>query len=222
MTSSAQTQNTSVTGYNRLEELLNSLTHGVGALLALVGGIVLVALAALYADVWRVVGVSVYGVSMVMLFLASTLYHSARQPKWREAFKMFDHCAIFLLIAGTYTPFLLHNMRGTLGWTLFGIIWGLAAVGIVSKLLFGHRFKAIQVTTYLLMGWLVVVASAELPDVLNSAGLWLLVGGGVAYTLGVVFYLADRIPFNHAIWHLFVLAGGGLHYFAVYYGVVLA
>ena len=222
MTSSAQTQNTSVTAYDRLEEFLNSLTHGIGALLALVGGIVLVVLAALYADAWRVVGVSVYGVSMVLLFLASTLYHSARQPKWREAFKMFDHCAIFLLIAGTYTPFLLHNMRGTLGWTLFGIIWGLAGVGIVSKLVFGHRFKAIQVTTYLLMGWLVVVASAELPNVLNSAGLWLLVGGGVAYTLGVVFYLADGIPLNHAIWHLFVLAGGGLHYFAVYYGVVLA
>jgi len=208
------------TDYSLQEEQLNSLTHGLGVVLAVFGTGFLIVMAAFQGDPWMIAGVAVYGATMIALFLASTLYHSARQPRWRRAFKMFDHCAIFLLIAGTYTPFLLMNMRGPLGWTLFGIIWGLAAVGIISKLLFGHRFKFIQVTTYLLMGWLVLVASAELPQVLNSKGLALLVGGGLAYTLGVVFYLMHRIPYNHAIWHLFVLAGAGLHFFSVYAGIV--
>lgn len=211
-----------VQDYSPLEELLNSLTHGLGTALAVLGTLGLVVTASLQGDPWSIVAVTVYGLTLITLFLASTLYHSARQPRWRKAFKMFDHCAIFLLIAGTYTPFLLVNMRGATGWTLLGIIWGLAAVGIVSKLVFGHRFKFIQVSTYLLMGWLVVVASAELPQILSATGLWLLVGGGLAYTGGVVFYLLERLPMNHAIWHLFVLAGAGLHYFAVWFGVLNA
>ncbi|MDX1587472.1 MAG: hemolysin III family protein [Oleiphilaceae bacterium] len=208
--------------YTPLEERLNSLTHGLGAVLAVVATLSMVVMASLQGDPWRIVAVSVYGSTLITLFLASTLYHSAREPRWRRAFKMFDHCAIFLLIAGTYTPFLLVNMRGPTGWTLFGVIWGLATVGIVSKLVFGHRFKIIQVATYLLMGWLVVLASAELPEILNRTGLWLLVAGGLAYTGGVVFYLLERLPMNHAIWHLFVLAGAALHFFAVWYGVLAA
>lgn len=211
-----------VMDYTPLEERLNSLTHGLGAVLAVVATLSMVVMASLQGDPWRIVAVSVYGSTLITLFLASTLYHSAREPRWRRAFKMFDHCAIFLLIAGTYTPFLLVNMRGPTGWTLFGVIWGLATVGIVSKLVFGHRFKIIQVATYLLMGWLVVLASAELPEILNRTGLWLLVAGGLAYTGGVVFYLLERLPMNHAIWHLFVLAGAALHFFAVWYGVLAA
>lgn len=209
-------------GYHPLEELWNVLTHGLGAALALAGAIVLVSFAALNGDIWSVVGASVYGASMVLLFLASTLYHSARKPALRHAFKVFDHCAIFLLIAGTYTPFLLVNMRGTLGWTLLGVIWTLAVMGIGFQLVFGERYKGLQLATYLVMGWLVVVASTELPSMLGATELSLLVAGGIAYTLGVVFYLAHRIPFNHAIWHLFVLAGGILHYFSVYNGFLTA
>ncbi|TVP54673.1 MAG: hemolysin III family protein [Halomonadaceae bacterium] len=207
-------------GYSLREEQLNSLTHGLGVVLALIATVVMVVATSFQGDPWSIVAVTVYGLTLISLFLASTLYHSARQPRWRQAFKMLDHCAIFLLIAGSYTPFLLVNMRSGSGWMLFAIIWGLAAVGITSKLVFGHRFKLIQVATYLLMGWLVVVASAELPEILNNTGLWLLVAGGLAYTGGVVFYLMNRIPMNHAIWHLFVLAGAGLHFFAVWFGVV--
>lgn len=218
--SSQTTTTPTALDYSHREEQLNSLTHGLGVLLALVGTVVMVVAASLQGDPWSIIAVSVYGLTLISLFLASTLYHSARQPRWRQAFKMFDHCAIFLLIAGSYTPFLLVNMRSGSGWLLFAVIWGLAAVGITSKLVFGHRFKLIQVATYLLMGWLVVVASAELPGSLNSTGLWLLVAGGLAYTGGVVFYLMNRIPMNHAIWHLFVLAGAGLHFFAVWFGVI--
>lgn len=208
--------------YRPVEELWNALTHGLGAALALIGAIALVVQASFNGDGWSIASAAVYGTSMVALFLASTLYHSARKPSLRRAFKMFDHCAIFLLIAGTYTPFLLVNMRGTLGWALFAIIWGLAVAGIVLKLVFGHRFKGLQVATYLVMGWLVVVAATELPVILGVTELTLLVAGGLSYTIGVVFYLGDRIPFNHAIWHLFVLAGGALHYFAVYNGFLTA
>ena len=208
--------------YHPIEELWNALTHGLGVALALIGTVALVALASFHGGGWSIASAAVYGSSMVVLFLASTLYHSARRPALRRAFKMFDHCAIFLLIAGTYTPFLLVNMRGTLGWTLFAVIWGLAVAGIIFKLVFGHRYKGLQVATYLIMGWLVVVAATELPAILGVTELVLLVAGGLSYTVGVIFYLGDRIPFNHAIWHLFVLVGGALHYFAVYHGFLTA
>ncbi len=208
--------------YCAREERLNSLTHGLGVAVALPATVLLIVLTSLQAAPWKIVGVSIYGLTFTALFLASTLYHSARQPHLRQAFKVLDHCAIFLLIAGTYTPFLLVNLRGPLGWSLFGLIWGLALAGIVSKLVFGHRYKAIQVGTYLLMGWLIVVASEHLPGAIGATSIALLVAGGVAYTVGVLFYLGHRIPYNHAIWHLYVLAGGGLHWFAVYFGVVQA
>lgn len=210
------------TDYHPVEEIWNALTHGVGAVLALAGTVVLVVLSVFNGDAWSITSAAVYGTSMVVLFLASTVYHSVRRPALRRAFKVLDQCAIFLLIAGTYTPFLLVNMRGTLGWSLFAVIWGVAAAGIVCNLIFGDRYKGLQVTTYLVMGWLVVVAATELPSILGVTELALLVAGGLAYTLGVVFYLGDRIPFNHVIWHLFVLAGGGLHYFAVYNGFLTA
>lgn len=213
-------QSVSMQPYPPVEEWLNQVTHGLAALLSVVGMIVLLVMAAPMDDTWKLVSVSIYGASMTLLFLASTLYHSARQPARRQLFKMLDHCAIFLLIAGTYTPFLLVNMREGSGWTLFAVIWGLALGGIALKLVFGHRFKPLQIAIYLLMGWLVVVASKELAASVNTLGLWLVVAGGITYTLGVVFYLIKRIPFNHAIWHLFVVAGSTCHFFAIYHGVL--
>ncbi|MDX1633451.1 MAG: hemolysin III family protein [Marinobacter sp.] len=206
--------------YSKAEEWLNFVTHGLAALFSAAGMVVLIVLAALEADVWKIVSFSIFGISMTLLFLASTLYHSARRPEARRLFKMLDHCAIFLLIAGTYTPFLLVNMRGPVGWTLFGIIWSLALLGILFKLVFGHRYKPLQIIIYLLMGWLIVFASRELAATVNSLGLWLVVAGGVTYTLGVVFYLVKQIPFNHAIWHLFVIGGSTCHFLAIYHGVL--
>ncbi|HCD74128.1 MAG TPA: hemolysin III, partial [Alcanivorax sp.] len=153
---------------------------------------------------------------------ASMLYHGSRRPHWRAIYKMLDHCAIFALIAGTYTPFLLVNMRGTVGWTLFGVIWGLAFTGIILKLRFGNRYKLARVGIYLAMGWLVMFASGELMDTVSPLGFWLLLAGGITYTAGVVFYLADRLPYNHAIWHLFVVGGSVCHFYAIYYAVLPA
>lgn len=206
--------------YSPLEEWLNALSHGIAALLSVVGLVVLVTQASGQGDPWKIVSVSVYGASLFLLFLASTTYHAVRDPALKWRLKTCDHCAIFLLIAGTYTPFLLVNLRGETGWWMFGVIWGLTAFGITMKLVFGHRFKALQVITYLLMGWLVVFASSSLAENLNHQAIELLVAGGIVYTGGVVFYLVKSIPFNHAIWHLFVLGGSACHFFAIYYGTL--
>ncbi|MBA3981337.1 MAG: hemolysin III [Alcanivorax sp.] len=206
--------------YSPLEENLNSLTHGIGAALSVFGTVLLVVMAARLGDPWKIVSFTVFGVSLTLLYLSSALYHGFRSERWRSLFKMLDHCAIFLLIAGTYTPFLLVNMRGTTGWILFGVIWGLALTGVALKLAFGHRYKILRVVIYLLMGWLVMFASGELLASINSIGFWLLLAGGVTYTLGVVFYLVHLIPFNHAIWHLFVVGGSVCHFLAVYFGVL--
>lgn len=206
--------------YTPLEEWMNTLSHGLAALLSVVGLVVLVMQASALGDPWKIVSVSIYGASLLLLYVASTTYHAVRDPvlKWR--LKTCDHCAIFLLIAGTYTPFLLVNLRGDAGWWMFGIIWGLTVFGITMKLVFGHRFKALQITTYLLMGWLVVFASSSLAENLSREAIELLVAGGVVYTTGVVFYLVKSIPYNHAIWHLFVLGGSACHFFAVYFGTL--
>jgi hemolysin III len=204
--------------YTLREERLNSLTHGLGALLSAVGTLVLVLTAAREGDVWKIVSFSIFGASLILLYSASTFYHASRSPRVREIWKMLDHCAIFLLIAGTYTPFLLVNLRGPTGWTLFGIIWGLALAGIILKLVFGHRYKILRVIVYLAMGWLIVFAAGELNTQVSELGVRLTVIGG--YTLGVVFYLADRLPYNHAIWHLFVVGGSLCHFYAIYYAVL--
>jgi len=208
--------------YSILEEWLNGLTHGIGAALSIAGTVILVVAASLLGDPWKIVSFSIFGASLILLYSASALYHSLRSPKWRAVFKMLDHCAIFALIAGTYTPFLLVNMRGTVGWTLFAVIWGLAFTGIVLKLRFGNRYKLARVGIYLAMGWLVMFASGELIDTVSPLGFWLLLAGGITYTAGVVFYLANRLPYNHAIWHLFVVGGSVCHFFAIYYAVLPA
>ncbi|OED43747.1 hemolysin III [Endozoicomonas sp. (ex Bugula neritina AB1)] len=224
MTGKAQSGHKDVVAnsYSLAEEIANSVTHGLGALLSVAGLTLLVTFAVQQQDVWRIVSFSIYGTSMILLFTASTLYHSFQHPVVKRVFKTLDHCSIFLLIAGTYTPFLLVCIRGTTGWVLFGIIWGLAALGITLKIVFGPRYKKLSVATYLMMGWLVVFASKELTANLSTAGLYWLVAGGISYTVGVIFYLWKKLPFNHAIWHLFVLAGSICHFFAVLFYVLPA
>jgi len=208
--------------YTTGEEIANSLTHGVGALLAIGGLAVLVTLAALRGDVWHVVSCSIYGGAMVVLYTASTLYHGISAPRAKRALQVFDHAAIFLLIAGTYTPFTLVSLRGPWGWSLFGTVWGLAAAGIVLEIVFPRRWPALSLALYIAMGWVVVVAVKPLLAILAPGGLMLLVLGGLAYTAGIGFYAWRRLPYGHAIWHLFVLAGTILHFFAILYYVVPA
>jgi len=201
--------------YTLGEDIANSVTHGIGAALGIAGLAVLVSLAAREADPWRIVSLSIYGTTLILMFLASTLYHSLRIPRVRRLFRILDHSAIFLLIAGTYTPFTLVTLRGPWGYSIFGIVWGLAVVGIVLKTIFIGRFAVLSAGIYIAMGWVVVIAFKPLLASLPAAGVAWLVAGGVCYTGGVVFFAAKRIPYNHAIWHLFVLAGSICHFIAI-------
>jgi hemolysin III len=197
------------------EEIANSITHGIGTALSVIGGIALIIFAVLYGDIWRIVSFSIYSVTLIILYLASTLYHSVRDPQLKRIFKILDHVCIYLLIAGTYTPFLLVSLRGPWGWTLLGVIWGLALVGIIVKTLSAQRFRRLLVLGYLLMGWLAVVAGRELLVRVPAEGLFWLALGGVLYTVGVLFYVWRNLPYGHTIWHLFVLGGSICHYLAV-------
>jgi hemolysin III len=196
------------------EEIANSVTHGIGSLLAIAGLVVLVTLAALRGTPWHVVGCAVFGATMVILYSTSTLYHAIPAPGAKRVLRHLDHAGIFLLIAGTYTPFTLVSLRGPWGWTLFGIVWGLAILGIILQT-GSRRHPVLAVALYVAMGWVVIVAIRPLIAALPAGGLTLLVAGGVSYTTGVVFYTARRLPYHHAIWHGFVLAGTALHFFAV-------
>ncbi len=203
------------------EERASALTHGVGATAALVAGVVLVTLAALHGDGWQLASAIVFSISLVLLYLASTLYHSFQQPVIKRRLKVFDHCAIYLLIAGTYTPFTLIGLRGPWGWGLFAAIWTLALAGVVFKLFYTGRFKRLSTLIYVAMGWLVLVA---IKPVLASLDAWTfgwLVAGGVFYTLGTIFYHRESIPYSHAIWHVFCIAGSVCHYIAVMAQVML-
>ena len=197
------------------DELANVLTHGAGAVASAAGAAVLVTIAALGGDAWKVVGSAVFGTTLVLLYSASTLYHAARSPLARARLKVLDHCAIYLLIAGSYTPFTLIGLRGGWGWSLFGVIWGLAVAGTIFKLFFTGRFPRLSTAIYLAMGWLVLVAVVPMVQRLPAATLAWLVAGGVAYTAGTLFYHSRRIPQAHAIWHLFVLGGSACHFAAV-------
>ncbi len=201
--------------YSLGEEIAHSVTHGIGTGLSIAGLTLLVVLAALFGDVYHIVSFSVYGVTLVLLYLASTLYHSFQNPRVKRVFKVIDHASIFLLIAGTYTPFLIVGIRSTLGWTLLAIVWGLAVLGVSFKALFIHRFQKLSVLAYILMGWLSVVAFKEMLDNIPLGGLIWLGVGGVVYTLGVIFYALKKYRYTHAIWHIFVMGGSLCHYFAV-------
>ncbi len=202
------------------EELINSITHGVGILLGIGGTAVLVVFAALHGSAWHVVGCSIYGATLILMFLASTLYHSARSPRIKHVLNVLDHSAIYLLIAGTYTPFTLNTLRGAWGWSLFGVIWALALSGILYKAFCVGKFPLLSTLLYVAMGWLVIVAVKPLIHAVPVPGLVLLFAGGLSYTFGVIFYSWRSLPYNHAIWHVFVLGGGVLQYLCVLLFVV--
>lgn len=201
--------------YNRGEEIANSITHGIGMLLAIGGTVVLIVYAALYGNGWHIVSCSIFGAALILLYLASTLYHAIQHPGAKPILRILDHSAILVLIAGTYTPITLVSLRGPWGWTLFAIIWSLAVVGILVETTGLRRFRAGMLGLYVIMGWAVVAAVKPMLHQVGSGGLWLLLAGGLAYTGGITFYLWERLPYNHAIWHLFVMAGSVLHYLAV-------
>jgi len=208
--------------YTLGEEVANGVTHGIGATLSIAGLSVLVTLAAVYGDAWRVVSFSIYGSTLVIMYLASTFYHSFHSPRIKHWFRVADHISIYLLIAGTYTPFLLVNARGPLGWSMFGVIWGLALVGVLSKAFIIGRFKILTVAVYVAMGWSIVVVLKPALAVVPMGGMVWMAIGGLAYTGGVVFYAWERMPYNHAVWHLFVMAGSISHFFAVLFYVLPA
>ena len=197
------------------EELANSLTHGFGLVLSVVGAPVLILAAIVTSDPWRIVASSIYAATLVMLYAASTLYHSVRSVPLKDAMQRVDHAAIYLLIAGTYTPFTLISLRGTWGWTLFGVVWGLAVLGVILKGTYGARLPSLSTWIYLAMGWIIVIALRPLSQHVAPAGMWWLALGGALYTGGVVFYVWERIRYSHAVWHLFVLGGSMAHFIAV-------
>src|SRR3954463_6654052 len=197
------------------DELANTLTHGVGLVLSVAGLVALVVLTSLRGDPWHIVGCGIYGVSLVMLYGASTAYHAGRTPRVKRILRTVDHIAIYLLIAGTYTPFTLVTLRGPWGWTLFGLVWALALAGILFRLLFGTRYRPLAVASYVMLGWLCVVAVKPILTLVPLGALAWIAAGGLTYTTGVFFFAAKRIPPHHAIWHLFVLGGSICHYVAV-------
>ncbi len=208
--------------YTHHEEIANSLTHGIGILLSIVGLAVLVRFSTLRGDAWHIVSCSIYGATLILLYTASTLYHSVPIPRIKGLLRTIDHSAIYLLIAGTYTPFMLVNLRGPWGWSIFGTIWGIAILGIILKTTSFGRLPGISLGFYLTMGWIIVIAIKPMLAVLDKGGLELLILGGLAYTVGVVFYVWEKLPYSHAIWHLFVLAGSAFHFFAILFYVIPA
>ncbi|KEA54537.1 hemolysin [Mangrovibacter sp. MFB070] len=207
-------------GYSLAEEIANSISHGIGLVFGIVGLVLLLIQAVdTRAGATAITSYSLYGGSMILLFLASTLYHAIPHARIKPLLKKFDHCAIYLLIAGTYTPFLLVGLRSPLAHTLMVIIWSLALAGILFKLTIAHRFKVLSLVTYLAMGWLSLLVVYQLAMRIAPGGVTLLAAGGVVYSLGVIFYVCRRIPFNHAIWHGFVLGGSVCHFLAIYFYV---
>lgn len=206
--------------YSEREELASCYTHAIGALLGLIGAIVLITLASKQHDSYRIVSACIYGGSMVTFYCLSTVYHSVRKPCVRYIFRILDHASIYLMIAGSYTPFALVTLRGPWGWSLFGTVWGLGTVGAVMKIFTTHRLRYIGPILYIALGWIVVIALKPLSEALPARGLFLLFAGGIAYTVGVIFYLWDRLPYNHAIWHLFVLTGSVCHFCSILYYVI--
>jgi hemolysin III len=201
------------------EEIVNSITHGIGTLLSIAALVLLVVFAVAKGNAWHVVSFSVFGSTLVLLYLSSTLYHSFTKQKVKNLFARFDHAAIFLLIAGTYTPFVLTTIRGVLGWTLFGIIWSLAIAGVIIRSIYLTRFRKLMVGIYVLMGWMFLIAVVPMVQNLPRASVVFLFVGAGCYSLGVVFYAWRNLKYGHGIWHLFVLAGSMMHFFSVLYSL---
>ncbi len=201
--------------YSAPEEWVNSLTHGIGAVFAVVGLVIMLVITASSGDAWKVVSASIYGSTLIFMFLSSTIYHAVQADGLRKVMRQVDHLAILYIIAGSYTPLTLVTLKGPWGWSLFGVVWGLTLIGTVLQLTEARKIKALMVSLYLLMGWAAVIAARPLVINLSAEGIALILAGGLAYTGGVYFYVNKSIPFNHAIWHLFVLAGAALQFFAI-------
>ena len=207
--------------YSLAEELMSSISHGVGTLLAVAALVVGVVMAAVYSDAWCVVSMVVYGATLVVLYSMSTIYHGLKPNKGKRVFRILDHCSIFLLIAGTYTPLTLVALHGTIGWVLFGIVWAAAILGIVLNAISLNRFKVFSMICYIAMGWAIVFAFKPLMDVMQTGGIVLLITGGIAYTVGAVLYgVGKKVKYMHSVFHFFVLAGSILHYFCILFYVV--
>ena len=206
--------------YSQQEELANVLTHGIGAILALSALIVLIVFSSLNGTAYHIVSSAVFGTCLLLLYTMSTLYHLVKKERIKRVFRLLDHSSIFLLIAGTYTPFTLVTLNGKWGWTLFGLVWGLAVTGIITEFATGQKYKKVSLVLYIGMGWLIIIAIKPLIDTIPLGGLTLLICGGLCYTLGIVFYIWKSLAGNHAIWHLFVLGGSMLHFFAVFFYVI--
>ncbi len=205
-----------------IEEIANSITHGIGLVLSLAGFAALVALALARGSQWHIAGCCVYGATLVAVYASSTLYHSFQKPRLKRILRTVDQVAIFLLIAGTYTPFTLVNLRGVWGWTLLTLVWTLALFGIGFRVVFVDRYKAVTIALYLAIAWMAIFAVKPIFATVPLGGLAWIGAGGLAYMTGLVFFAWDRLPFNHTIWHLFVMAGSGCHYFAVMFYVLPA
>ncbi len=204
------------------QEIANSVTHGIAACLSVGALAVMVVFASLRGTVWHVVSCSIYGTTMVLLYTASTLYHAIQTPRAKQILHIIDHSSIYLLIAGTYTPFCLATgLRGGWGWSLFGCIWGLALIGIALKISFTGRFKFLSTLVYLLMGWLVIIAVKPLWGALPRPAFFCLLGGGLMYSLGILFYAWKSLPYSHAIWHVFVFAASACHFVAIMFFIIL-
>ena len=206
------------------EEVANAVTHGVGAALSIACLVVAVVFAAIRKDTWSVVSVSIYGACMFILYMCSTLYHAIMKPRAKAVFNVFDHAAIYLLIAGSYTPFCLAGIRHyspAWAWSIFGVVWGCAVLGIVFQSLFVNKYQKLSNATYLAMGWIVVVAIYPLWKAMGTAAVLWIAAGGIAYSLGVIFYVMKRVKYMHAVWHIFVLAGTLIHYGVVLYYIAL-
>lgn len=208
------------TPYSVAEEIAHAITHGIGALLSISALVLLLIATTRYGDNWHLISSIIYGSSLILLYSSSTLYHAIRSLKLKQRLRQLDHAAIFLLIAGTYTPFTLVNLRGHWGLTIFTLIWSIAIVGVIIELSTGLKYKKLSLSLYLGMGWLVLLAIKPMLAHVAPNGLWLLLAGGLSYSFGVIFYTWKRLYMHHAIWHLFVLAGSVLHFLAIYYYVM--
>jgi hemolysin III len=211
--------------YNLGDILANAITHGIGAALAIVGTVYLIVAASTRGNAWHIVSCSIFGGTLILVYLCSTLYHSLVRTSARPVFHILDHSSIYLLIAGTYTPFTLVSLHGTVGWVVFGIVWGLAVVGVVSKSVAMEKFThgplaVLSAIVYLMQGWLIIFAAQPLYHAIGWHGLFWLGAGGLAYTFGIVFFAYDRISYFHATWHIFVLAGSIFHFFGILYYVI--
>ena len=208
--------------YSPLEEKINIYSHAIGLVVSILVLALLVVRASIHGTVWHIVSFTIFGVSLIVLYAASTFYHSARKPEIRGRLRIFDHASIYVLIAGTYTPYTLVTLHGTIGWVLFGLTWGFALTGIILKIFFTGKYNLLSTLMYVFMGWGIIFAVKPLLENLSSDGLFWLIAGGVAYTLGAVLYSIKKIKFNHAIFHVFVLVGSFCHFISVYFFVLPA